>query len=93
VQVQLGDGKWTTQSCGVRPPAGESDQSTLSDGRWGELGNALGFERIEPGRESIAGVVAGARSGHELWLTVIAAVIVLSLVELAVVRRWTGEGT
>jgi hypothetical protein len=92
VQVQLDDGKWANQSYVVRTPGVESDLSTLGEGQWGELANALGFERIEPGREAIAAVVAGARSGHELWLTAIAAVIVLSIVELAVVRRWTGEG-
>jgi hypothetical protein len=35
--------------------------------------------------------VAAARGGHELWLSLVGAVIALGLVELMVVRRWTGE--
>jgi hypothetical protein len=52
----------------------------------------LGFERIDPARESIVGVASSARGGHELWLSLVGMVIILGIIEMAVVRRWAGEG-
>jgi hypothetical protein len=76
----------------VRTPPAESDLTPLSNKDWADLERALSFERVEPARESIAAAVSAARGGRELWLTMVGVVIALSLVELAVVRRWAGEG-
>ncbi len=76
----------------VQTPPRESDLSPLTAAQWAELGRALDFEMIDPAEQSIAEVVGKARRGRELWLTLVGLVVVLSIVELAVVRRWTGEG-
>ncbi|HEY7119990.1 MAG TPA: hypothetical protein VH475_25605, partial [Tepidisphaeraceae bacterium] len=73
----------------VRTPPAESDLTPLTDAQWKSLSRGLGFERIDPARQSIAGVVASARGGHEMWLTMVGLVIVLGVVELATVRRWS----
>jgi hypothetical protein len=72
----------------VRTPPVESDLTPLTAKEWSELSGALSFERVEGSREAIAGAVGAARGGHELWLTMVGVVIALSIVELAVVRRW-----
>jgi hypothetical protein len=74
----------------VRTPPAESDLTPLSAERWDVLAQELGFERIEPGRQSIAGAVAASRGGRDVTLTVLGVVIALGVVELAVVRRWAG---
>jgi hypothetical protein len=76
----------------VRTPSTESDLTPLTPGQWTDLSRALGFERIDPARESIVGVASSARGGHELWLSLVGMVIILGIVEMAVVRRWAGEG-
>jgi hypothetical protein len=74
----------------VRTPPAESDLSPLTAERWDVLSRGLGFERIEPGRQSIAGAIAAARGGRDVTLTMVGIVIALGVVELAVVRRWAG---
>jgi hypothetical protein len=76
----------------VRTPSTESDLTPLTDAQWKELSQALGFERIDPAKESVGAAVASARGGHDLWLSLVGIVIVLGIVEMAVVRRWSGEG-
>ena len=74
----------------VRTPSAESDVTALTARQWNELSNELGFEMIDPARESIGAAVSSARGGHELWLTMVAMVIGLGIAELAVARRWGG---
>lgn len=74
----------------VRTPPAESDLSPLTPERWDVLSRGLGFERIEPGRQSITAAIAAARGGRDVTLTMVGVVIALGLVELAVVRRWAG---
>jgi hypothetical protein len=76
----------------VQTPRVESDLTALSAKQWADLSGALGFERIEPSRESITASVTAARGGKELWLSLVGVVIVLSIVEMAVVRRWSEGG-
>ena len=76
----------------VRTPSTESDLTPLTDAQWKELSRELGFERIDPARESVGAAVASARGGHDLWLSLVGIVIVLGILEMAVVRRWSGEG-
>jgi len=75
----------------VRTPSAESDITPLTGAQWGELSGGLGFELIDPARVGVAGAIASARGGHELWLGLVAGVIVLGILELAVARRWSGE--
>jgi hypothetical protein len=74
----------------VRTPPAESDLSPLTAERWDVLSRGLGFERIEPARQSIAGAITAARGGRDVTLTMVGIVIALGVVELAVVRRWAG---
>jgi hypothetical protein len=76
----------------VRTPPAESDVTPLTGRQWDELSRELGFERIEPGRQSVAAAVASSRGGRDMWLTMVGVVIALGLTELAVVRRWGGAG-
>lgn len=75
----------------VHTPVVESDLTPLSAVQWKDLARRWGFERIDPAQELIAGVVTASRRGRELWLTLIGAVIVLGIVELALAGRWSGE--
>jgi hypothetical protein len=70
----------------------ESDLTPVTEKRWKELAGELGFERINPERESVVAAVAAARGGRELWLSMVSVVIALGLIELVLVRRWSGEG-
>jgi hypothetical protein len=74
----------------IRTPSAESDLTPLSPAQWQEFSHTLGFERIDPARESVVAAVSAARSGHELWLSLVGVVIVLGILEMAVVRRWSG---
>jgi hypothetical protein len=77
----------------IRTPSAESDLTPLSSVQWQDLTRALGFERIDPARESVVAALSAARSGHELWLSLIGVVIVLGILEMAIVRRWSGGAT
>jgi hypothetical protein len=77
----------------IRTPSAESDLTPLSPAQWQELTRTLGFERIDPARESVVAAVSAARSGHELWLSLVGVVIVLGILEMAIVRRWSGGMT
>ena len=77
----------------IRTPSVESDLTPLSQAQWQEITRTLGFEPIDPTRESVVAAVSGARSGHELWLSLVGAVIVLGILEMAIVRRWSGGAT
>jgi len=74
----------------VQTPPRESDLTPLTAQQWGAMGKSLDFEMVDPGERSIGTVVAGARRGRELWLTLVGMVVVLSILELAVARRWGG---
>jgi hypothetical protein len=72
----------------------ESDLRSLEPEQWTQFADWLGFQRIAPaGDRSIAREVASARKGNELWFPLIAIVIAMGVIELAVVRRWSPEGT
>jgi len=77
----------------IRTPSTESDLTPISPAQWQEITRTLGFEPIDPARESVVAAVSAARSGHELWLSLVGAVIVLGVVEMAIVRRWSGGAT
>ncbi|HYE20724.1 MAG TPA: VWA domain-containing protein [Tepidisphaeraceae bacterium] len=74
----------------VQTPPRESDLTALTAAQWGDLSRGLEFELVDQRERAIGPVVSAARRGRELWLSVIGAVVILSLVELAVVRRWGG---
>ena len=75
----------------VQKPRLESDLRGLEPEQWRQFAQWLGFERMDPSRTPVSQQVASARKGYELWLPLMAAVIVMGLVELAVVRRWSTE--
>jgi hypothetical protein len=75
----------------VQKPRLESDLRALEADQWQRLSQWLGFERLDSSRRPVSQQVASARRGSELWLPLMAAVIVMGLIELAVVRRWSTE--
>jgi hypothetical protein len=70
----------------------ESDLHALEPDQLKQFANWLGFQQINPAQRSISREVASARTGNELWLPLMAAVICLGIIELAVIRRWSSEG-
>ena len=74
----------------VRTPAIESDLSPLSENRWKELEASLGFSRVEADRRTIAVAQDVARGGWHLWIALVPCVIIVSLAELTLARRWSG---
>ena len=86
--------EWTARGVNfvVRTPSTESDLTPLTSTQWKDLSRDLAFDEIDPARQTVSTAVAAARGGHELWLTLVGAVIVLGLIELMAVRRWAGEG-
>lgn len=75
----------------VRTPPAESDLTVLPRERWQWLERELSVERIDPQGGSLAASQEAFRSGIELWLPFLGAVIVLSVVELSATRRWAGR--
>ena len=75
----------------VRTAPEESDLTVLSTERWQWLERELNVERIDPQGRTLAVSQDAFRSGIELWLPLLGAVIVLSIVELSATRRWAGR--
>jgi hypothetical protein len=80
-----------TVAFSVRPAKDESDLSQLSDERWAELQSRLRVKRIDPNERPIAAVVAGTREGYDLWPFALAALVLMSLVELTLARHWSKD--
>jgi hypothetical protein len=80
-----------TLAFAVRPVKEESDLTPLSDERWAELQSRLHVKRIDPNERPIAAVVAGTREGYDLWPFALAALVLMSLVELALARHWSKD--
>ncbi len=76
----------------VQSPRDESNLTPLMTGDWAALAGRMQFEMISPVDGSIASALSAARSGRELWLSLVVAVIVLGLGELALERFCTREG-
>jgi hypothetical protein len=76
----------------VSPPQAESDLTQLSDSRWTWLEHNLGVRRIEPTEQPLREVAAAGRSGRELWLPLVAVVLVLGTLEMALARWSSGGG-
>ena len=75
----------------VRPSRDEADLTPLPKERWAALERAMGFRQVDAGKEAIAAAVAGARSGRELHLAMLAAAGAFALLELVLGRIWLGE--
>ena len=75
----------------IRTPPEESDLTDLPRERWQWLERELNVERIDPQGRTLAASQEAFRSGIELWLPLLGAVIVLSIVELSATRRWAGR--
>jgi hypothetical protein len=73
----------------VRPPRDESDLSGMDPLQWRNLIRALGIDEMETTSPALAAQLTEARTGHEIWLHLIGAALTLSVIELAVARRWS----
>jgi hypothetical protein len=75
----------------VQSPRDESDLTALTTSEWAALAGRMDLEMIEPAAGSIASALTAARSGKELWLSLVLAVVALGLGELALERFWMGR--
>jgi hypothetical protein len=76
----------------VQAPREESDLTALTNSQWEDLSAQMGFEVIDPATGSVSAALAAARSGKELWLSLIGVVVALGVGELVVERFWVSEG-
>lgn len=90
LKVKTAGGKRRVQFI-VTTPRDESELAPLDDARWQSLQKSLHFTRIDPDRDRLAAAISGGRSGRELWMTVLALVMALSIGELVLARLWTQE--
>jgi hypothetical protein len=76
----------------VQAPREESDLTVLTNSQWEDLAGRMGFELIDASAGSVSAALAAARSGKELWLSLIGVVMALGVGELVVERFWVSEG-
>jgi hypothetical protein len=72
----------------VRAPSSESDLTSLGRDRMNELQSILKLRVIEAEGPAVTEMLAGARRRRELWMPLMLGVILLSLVEIVLARRW-----
>lgn len=75
----------------VRPSSEQSDLTPLTQQQWTDLAGMMSFTLVDPQKQSVAALAAGVRSGHELWGTLLGAVLALGMIELALTRWWTHQ--
>ena len=76
----------------VQAPRDDSDLTPLTEPRWRQLEEQLGFRRIDPRSTPVAAALAAERSPHELWPVLLAALLVLGVAETALARLWSRGG-
>jgi hypothetical protein len=76
----------------VAPSSEESDLTPLDESRWTDLSKELGFTRVTDVR-ALAVRLAASRTNSELWLSLLAGVLGLIVVELGLTRAWQGEAS
>jgi hypothetical protein len=72
-------------------PRAESDLTPMTDAQWAAVTDAVGLQHIDSGETPVVSTVARDRAGRELWMPVIAGVIVLAAAEMLLARRWSSE--
>ena len=70
----------------VRPPREESDLTQLPEDRWQYFERALGFTRVDPTVRPVMESLAANREGRDLWGPALAAMLVLTVLEMCVAR-------
>jgi hypothetical protein len=70
----------------VQSARDESDLTPLTPQRWDELARWLNFTRTDAQAADLAAQAGDRRGGREMWLTLIALVLGIALVESAVSR-------
>jgi hypothetical protein len=81
----------TTESFVVQSTRDESDLTPLTADRWSELQQWLGFTRMDAQSADLAASAADRRGGREMWLTLIALVLGLTVVESAVSKYLSSD--
>jgi len=77
----------------VRRPPQEADLTPLTEAKWDELKQWLGFDLVDPARGDLAALVSSERGGRELWPALLALTLLLMTTEMGLARRWSKEGT
>ncbi|HSV16616.1 MAG TPA: BatA domain-containing protein [Tepidisphaeraceae bacterium] len=72
-------------------PRAESDLTPMNDAQWAAVTDAVGLQHIDAGETPVVSTVARDRAGRELWMPVMAGVIVLAAAEMLLARRWSSE--
>jgi hypothetical protein len=75
----------------VSTPRAESDLTPMTDEQWSHVAKVIGAERVETERRPIPLAQEALREGVDLWLPLIGAAVILSMLELSAARRWAGE--
>jgi len=75
----------------VRTPFSESDLMPLSADQFSTLSSRLGFALLDAETQPLALAQESFRRGKELWLSLVAVVIALGMIELAVTGLWAGS--
>jgi hypothetical protein len=74
----------------VSTPPSEMELTPLSPDRRIQIARQLDARWADPNTRPMPAVQDAQRSGWSLWLPCLAAVIAMGVVELALMRRWTG---
>jgi hypothetical protein len=77
----------------VQTPRDESDLAPLTQERIDQIRQLTGAEWLDPNAAPISAALAGSRSGKELWGTLLACVLGLSIVEMVFARMWSRQET
>jgi len=75
----------------VQTPREESDLAVLGGADWERLKRGLGFEVVDVSGGAVTGRLSNEREGQELWLYLLAGVMVLGVGEMWLARRWSRE--
>jgi hypothetical protein len=74
----------------VGTPRAESDLTPMTDEQWSRVAKTIGAERVDLERRPISQAQEALREGVDMWLPLIGAAVVLSMLELSAARRWAG---
>jgi len=92
VHLFIQHGKDWTVPFVVSSPSDESDLSAMRRADWQKLESELNATVIEPDGRPIADLLAGSRTGKEIWGLLLLGVIAFALIETWLSGRWSSEG-
>jgi hypothetical protein len=73
----------------VSAPRSESDLTPLTDEQWQTLSDRIGFSRIDLSKTTVADAMNIQRGGREIWIDLLACVLMLMTAEIFLSRLWS----